>query len=739
MLTAMPASAQPMIQPGGIAVPGGVQQQQLTLERLFASPSLSGPTPRGVKLSPDGRLLTMLRNRTSDRDRFDLWALDIESGQWRMLVDSEKVGSGTALTEAEKMQRERARVGSLKGIINYDWTPDGKALLVPLDGDLYLAALDGTARRLTDSKDGELNPKVSPKGRFVSFVRGQRLWVGPLSGSAKPITAGGGTVHYGEAEFIAQEELDRSTGYWWSPDDARIAVQWFDESNVGIVTRTAIGAEATTTFEQRYPAAGTPNIVPHLVVMDPAGGGKVTVDLGPDKDIYLARVDWAPDGKILYVQRLDRGQARLDMLAVDPATGKSRVLFTERAPERGWINLSSAYKFLDDGSLIWRSERDGFGHLYRFADGAWTQLTSGPWVVTGLAGVDQARGRVYLEGNRDDPLSRQGYVLDLAAPGQLRQVTDAAFFNGIKADDMGQRLLVTRSSPSQPAQTYLADGDGKRLAWVEENRIDAAHPYAPFAASHEPARFGTAKAADGTTLHWRMVTPRLEPGKLYPVFASHYGGPHSQDVTRAWGGELEQFLVDQGYIWFEIDNRGSDNRGVAFEQPIYRAMGGVEVADQKAGATFLKTLPFVDPTRIATYGWSYGGYMTLKMLQADPGLYAAGIAGAPVTKWEFYDTAYTERYLGDPRKDPQSYARSNALADAGRIRDPLLIIHGMSDDNVIFTNSTALAAKLQAEAVPFEMMFYPGQTHGFVTGVRPHQWRTILDFLARNGVPPGPR
>jgi dipeptidyl-peptidase-4 len=169
-------------------------------------------------------------------------------------------------------------------------------------------------------------------------------------------------------------------------------------------------------------------------------------------------------------------------------------------------------------------------------------------------------------------------------------------------------------------------------------------------------------------------------------------------------------------------------------------MGGVEVADQKAGAEYLKSLPFVDPQRIATYGWSYGGYMTLKMLQADPGLYAAGIAGAPVTKWEFYDTAYTERYLGDPRKEPASYERSNALADAGKIRDPLLLIHGMSDDNVIFTNSTALAAKLQAEAVPFEMMFYPGQTHGLSgQGVKTHQWKTILDFLARNGVPPGPR
>jgi dipeptidyl-peptidase 4 len=440
------------------------------------------------------------------------------------------------------------------------------------------------------------------------------------------------------------------------------------------------------------------------------------------------------------VQRLNREQSRLDMLAVNPATGKSRLLFSERAPERGWINLSSSYKFLDDGSLIWRSERDGFGHLYRFANGAWTQLTKGPWVVTGLAGVDQARGRVYFNANHDDPTSSQGYVLDVAAPGQMRQITDPAFQNGMKADEKGQRLLVSRSSPTQPSQTYLADSEGKLLAWIEQNRIDAAHPYAPYVASHELPRYGTINAADGTTLYWRMVTPRMQRGKRYPVFFSHYGGPHGQDVSRGWGGELDQYLVDLGYIFFEIDNRGSYNRGVAFEQPIYHAMGGVEVADQKAGALYLQSLPFVDPRRIATYGWSYGGYMTLKMLEADQGLYAAGIAGAPVTKWEFYDTAYTERYLGDPRKDPASYERSNALADAGKIRDPLLIMHGMSDDNVIFTNSTALAAKLQAEAVPFEMMFYPGQTHSpSGQGVKTHQLRTMLDFLRRNGVGPGPR
>ena len=468
-----------------LAAPAGVAQKPLTLERLFASPALGGTAPRGVKLSPDGKLLTMLRNRADDRERYDLWALDTATGQWRMLVDSKKLGTGAELSEAEKMQRERARIGGLTGIVNYDWTPDGKALLVPLDGDLYLAGIDGTVKRLTDSKEAELNPGISPKGRYLSFLRDQKLWVGPVGGAAKAVTPGGGTVHYGEAEFVAQEEMARFTGHWWSPNDDRIAVQWYDEANVGVVTRTAIGAEGTKTFDQRYPAAGTPNIVPHLIVINPDGGNKVTVDLGPDKDIYLARVDWAPDGRTLYVQRQDRAQSKLDMLKVDPATGKATVLFTETARKGSWINLSNNYKFLDDGSLIWWSERDGFGHLYRFADNRWTQLTKGDWVVTGLAGVDQARGRVYFNATRDDVTSGQGYALDLANPGAITRLTDPAFANSIAMDKKAQRLLVSRSNAAQPSQTYLAGTDGQRIAWVSENAIDAAHPYAPYVGSHE--------------------------------------------------------------------------------------------------------------------------------------------------------------------------------------------------------------------------------------------------------------
>ena len=704
----------------------------LTIERVFASPDLSGPQPQSLKLSPDGAWLTSVRNRADERERFDLWALDTRTGQARMLVDSKKLGSGADLSEAEKMQRERDRsLTGKRGIVQYDWSPDGRSLLVPLDGDLFLAGLDGKARKL-GVKDG-LNPIVSPQGGYVSYVHDQNLFVLPLTGgTARALTqGGGGTVHWGEAEFVAQEEMDRRTGYWWSPDERAIAVERFDEAPVRVFTRTAIGATGTTVFDQRYPAAGTPNTTAELYIVRADGSGQVKVDLGADPDIYLARVTWAPDGSALYVQRQNRAQTVLDVLKVDPATGASSILFTEQAAPKSWINLSNAFRLLADGSILWWSERDGHGHLYRWQAGTWTQLTHGDWEVSALIGVDDTAGRLFFTGNKDGVLERHVYTVDLAKPGEVTRLTEAGWWNSASMDGGAARMIVTRSNRSQPPQTYLADATGKRLAWVNENALAAAHPYAPFLASHRPTTYGTTKAEDGTTLHWQMITPPLEPGKRYPVFFQHYGGPHSQTVDVQWAGEpLQQAIVDRGWIFFQLDNRGSLNRGKAFEDAIWHAMGGVEVADQRAGAHYLQTLPFVDPKRIATYGWSYGGYLTLKMLEADPGLYAAGVAGAPVTDWSLYDTHYTERYMGDPVRDAAAYATSGALGDAAKIADPLLVLHGMADDNVFLDNTTALAAKLQDANKPFEMMLYPGKTHAAVREV--HPWTTIMGFLDRH-------
>ena len=695
---------------------------ELTFERVFASPSLNGPAPRQTKFSPDGKYLTLLRNREDNAARYDLWGYEFETREWRMLVDSEAIGTGRELSEDEKMQRERARVGSLQGIISYQWASDGSGVLVPIDGDLYFARLDGTITRLTDTEESELNPKLSPRSGYVSFVRDRQLWVGALGAEAAPITPKeDDTIRWGEAEFVAQEEMSRLTGYWWDGNDTRIAVQRTDESPVGIVTRAAIGATGTQVFDQRYPVAGSDNAIVELFLMDPDGGNKVKVDLGEETDIYIARVDWGPDD-YLYVQRQNREQTVLDMLKVDPTTGESEIWFTENAArEEYWINLSDNYRFLNDGSLLWWSERDGFGNFYRFDGETWTQLTSLTEPVTALAGVNEERDLLFYT----------------AVEGVLTEQVYSASLYSAKMDPTGEAVLITRSASDQPSQSYLATRNGTRLTWIEENALDEDHPYTPFLLSHTMPEYGTIPAEDGTELHYMMLKPDMEPGKQYPVFYYHYSGPGPQVVDRGWGGALAQAVVDKGYIWFALDNRGSANRGVDFEQPLYRAMGGVEVRDQKTGAEFLKTLDYVDADKIAIYGWSYGGYMTLKQLQADPGLYAAGISGAPVTRWGLYDTHYTERFMGDPREVPEAYETASAIPDATKISDPLLLIHGMADDNVVFENSSELISVLQENNVPFEMMLYPGYTHR-VSGpkISPHLWNSMFRFLEAHGVTP---
>jgi dipeptidyl-peptidase-4 len=709
----------------------------LTLERVFQSPALQGAAPRLPKLSPDGRLATLLRNRSEDRDRYDLWAVDTATGQARMLVDSEKLGTGAELSEEEKMRRERLRIAGTKGITAYSWAPDGRSILVPLDGDLYLASLDGSARRLTNTKETEIDAQVSKTGRFLSFVRNQNLFVIDVgSGQERPLTTeGGGTISWGSAEFVSQEEIGRSEGHWWSPNDRFVAVARVDESPVQVVTRAAIGAEGTRLYEQRYPVAGSANALVDLYVLAPGGGQKVKVDLGSDPDIYLARVDWSKDGKSLYVQRQSRDQKKLDLLRVDPVTGKSTLLFSESS--KSWINLNDNLKPLADGSLLWSSERSGHSHLYRWKGGKWTQLTRGNWEVADVEGVDERARRIYFTGAYDHPDEQHLYWVSLDKPGKPVRVTEAGWHTSqVDMDEGAARALVFRSNPSHPSQVYLSDAAGKRLAWVEENKLDAAHPYAPFLDSHVAPCLRNAQGRgrqDGNPLQDALAAAGA--GEALPGLRASLCGTFGwADHPRLGAGHAAPPVSRRQ----RLDRLLSGWPGDASTRPgvrrqLYLTLGGVEVADQLAGAEWLKRQDYVDPARIAVFGWSYGGYMTLKLLQAAQGTYAAGVSGAPVTRWELYDTHYTERYLGNPATDPKPYEAASALNDAAKMSDPLLIIHGMADDNVVFENTTALVAKLQEEKRPFEMMVYPGATHAITgEGRQTHMWKTIESFLDRS-------
>ena len=719
-----------------------VTPQRLTLDRIFGNPALTGKVPRSAKLSPNGELVTLLRNRPDDIERYDLWAIDPATSRARMIVDSKKIGSGAELSEAEKMQRERARLSGLKGIVAYDWAPDGQHILVPIDGDLYLADLTGNVRRLTDTKTSELDGMVSEKGRFVSFVRERRFHVLDLTTMAdRAVTPEErDTASWGLAEFIAQEELGRFRGAWWAPDDSRIALTRVDESGVEVATRASIGAEKTTTFEQRYPRAGTDNAKVDLYLMNPDGGGLVKADLGIDPDVYLARVDWLPDASGLIVQRESRDQKTLDLIRIDARTGAATPLLTDRSGM--WINLNDDLKPLKDGSFVFSSERSGYRHLYRWTKGRITALTSGPWVVDKMVGVDEASGTLFFTADRERSVDKGLYRLDYRRLGAKPVLlTQPETTNAAVMDKSAHLALVTTSYPGQPSQVWLASGTGKRLAWVEENRVGAAHPWAPFAAAQVTPEFGRLTAADGVTqLDYKLLRPVLAPGQRAPVLVHVYGGPQAQDVTNSFVDPLDQYLVQQGWAVFAVGGRGQEGRGTAFQKPAYHALGGVEVADQLASLAWLKKQPFVDPAKVAVFGWSYGGYMTLKLLEAAPHAYAAGIAVAPVVRWNLYDTHYSEHYMGDPRNGRAAYEKADALHDTKKIADPLLLMHGMADDNVLFQNSTELMAKMQEEKIPFETMLYPGKTHA-ISGpnVSVFLYQTIERFLARNAVAPALR
>jgi dipeptidyl-peptidase-4 len=711
----------------------------LTPERAFANPSLAGPVAKSVSLSPDGELVAFLRSREDDVDVLDLWAAPIGAGEPFKLIDARAlVPDAGELSEAEKARRERMRI-SARGVVEYSWDEQGRYILAPLEGDIFLANREGgTVRRLTETPADEIDAKVSPKGNYVSFVRDQDLVVVDLATNAEtPITDDGeGLITWATAEFIAQEEMDRDTGYWWSPDERYIALQRTDESTVDIVPRLDITGGGATVVEQRYPRAGRPNAVVELYVRDIVGGGRVKVDLGENTDIYLARVNWSADGRTLYVQRESRDQKRLDLLSVDPATGASRVISTQRSD--AWVPLTHDFKALDDGNFIWSSEETGWKHLYLYnREGRRLRaITRGDYPVKSLDGVNQATGEVFftasMRDGRELPIEQQLFRASLRRTVEPAAVTPEGGWWSASVNKTGTAYVGDYTDLNTPSQSGLYRADGTFVRWIEENRLDADHPMHPFLSRRGKVTFGTLPS-HGETLVWQMTTPPgFDPSKTYPVVMQVYGGPSGGGVKKAWQSATSQLLTEAGYIVFRLDNRGEGERSTAFKQALYLKVGQPEIEDQVLAANYLRSLPFVDDGRIAMMGWSYGGFMSLMALtEPDMGLTSA-IAGAPPTEWSLYDTHYTERFLSTPEANAAGYAASDAIPRLPNLTGRLLLMHGMADDNVILENSTRVIDALQASSTPFELMLYPGQRHGVRGNERQlQQWRTYLDFLDR--------
>ena len=719
---------------------GAADPAVLTPERVFANPSLAGPVARGVTLSPDGQLVAFLRSREDDVDVLDLWAAPTGAGEPFKLIDARAlVPDAGELSEAEKARRERMRI-SQRGVVEYSWDEQGRYILAPLEGDIFLASREGGAvRRLTETPADEIDAKVSPKGNFVSFVRDQDLVLIDLATNVEtPITDDGdGLITWATAEFIAQEEMDRDEGYWWSPDERFIALQRTDESTVDIVPRLDITGGGASVVEQRYPRSGRPNAVVELYVRDIVGGGRVKVDLGTNTDIYLARVDWSVDGRTLYVQRESRDQKTLDLLSVDPATGASRVILTQRSD--AWVSLSHDFTALDNGTFIWSSDETGWKHLYLYSrEGRLIRaITRGDYPVKSLNGINQVTGEVFFTASMRDgaelPIEQHLFRASLRRTVTPVQVTPSGGWWAASVNRTATAFVGDYSDPDTPTQSALYRIDGTRVRWIEENRLAEGHPFFPFVSRMRPPEFGTLES-HGETLMWRMQTPPgFDPTKTYPVVMQVYGGPGTgAGVRRNWQGVTNQLLTEAGYIVFRLDNRGEGDRSAAFKQALHLKMGQPEIEDQVLAANYLRSLPYVDDRRIAMMGWSYGGFMSLMALTEPQMGLTSAIAGAPPTEWGLYDTHYTERYMSTPQANAEGYAASDAIPRLPNLTGRLLLMHGMADDNVILENSTRVIDALQASSIPFELMLYPGQRHGVRGNERQlQQWRTYLDFLDR--------
>jgi dipeptidyl-peptidase 4 len=733
----------------GLALPATTAE--LTIERLFAAPDLSGDSLRSAQLSPDGQLVTYLKGAADNRDRLDLWAYDVKSRAHRLLVDARLLMPDAApLSAEEAARRERQRTSALSGILEYSMAPDSRHILVPLGGDLYLYDLNEpptrAVRRLTHTDSYETDARVSPRGRYVSFIRDQNLVVIDLAtGAETPITRdGAGTVSYGMAEFIAQEEMDRDTGYWWSPDDSRIAYTRADDSGIPETERFEINARTVSVVKQRYPFTGKANARVDLFVATLAlPQQRIAIDPGAAADSYLARVDFFPDGRQLALQRQSRDQKTLTLLRADES-GKTTPLVTEHSET--WVPLHQELTFLKSRSeFVWASSRDGFQQLYLYGnDGTLLrQLTRGEGGAS-IRGIDEKHSMLFYVSAGNNPRERQLYRLKLDRPTASTQITAKNGWHEVTMSDSAQVFLDTYSTTDLPPSLTLYSSSGKSPQVLVANTLQQGHPYFAYSADHAHTEFGTFNASDGQVLHYSLIRPpHAQPGARYPVVVNVYGGPRVQNVTNAWGGNwqmFDQLLARAGFVVFRVDSRGSGTRGVRFESALYHQLGSVEVTDQIAGAQFLRTLPFVDGKRIGIMGWSYGGYMALLSILKGPDSFAAAAAGAPVTDWRLYDTHYTERYMGTPQQNPEGYTAADVMTYAATLKRPLLLIHGMADDNVLFTHSTALIKTLQDANKPFELMTYPGGKHGLIRhqDAGPHVMGEIYRFFERELKPARP-
>jgi dipeptidyl-peptidase 4 len=691
----------------------------LTIDAIFA-PGAGGRIPTEMTWSPDGRRLSYFWDDGSGRA---LWALDAATGKSEVLLRPAE------LKEAGKEEHGLT-------VDSYLWAPHGDALLLAAGGDLYLYSLAAKSlRRLTTTAAAETDPKFSPDGTRLAYVRDFDLHLLDLAtGKETALTTGGqeNAILNGTTDWVYWEEIwDRdATGYWWSPDGTRIAYYRFDESRVTAFPLLDQSGNTPKVVLQKYPLPGEPVPAVKVGVLDLANGRTTWMETG-DPDSFLARVDWAPAGDAVAVQRLSRDQKRLDLLRCGAADGRCATLLTDSWPT--WVNLGDGFRYLQDGRFLWGSERSGWRRLYLYDAGGKLVRPVSPegWSLAALDAVADDGSWALFTGFRTaglGPIDRQVVRVRLAdgsaesltpAPGTHRAVAAAT---GAWAHTWSDANTPTR------AEVRRADGTAVALPSLPPAGIDAA--------ALPQWEFLTLPGPDGSRLPATLLKPAgFDPARRYPAIVFHYGGPGSQVVANQWdshGRNLwSKMMAQRGFVVFSVDNQCSLFFGKQGEDRDYRAMGETALAGQLAGVDYLKSLGWVDTAHLGLWGWSGGGFNTLYSILHRPGVWKAAMAGAPVVDWRLYDAIWTERYLGTPRENPDGYSKSSPITAATALKDDLLVVHGLADDNVHTLNSVLLTAQLVTAGLPFEEAFYPGQKHGMGDTAQAHFLARMTEFFER--------